>query len=330
MKVNTARSIGALDVHDQGDGPVVDELHLHVGAELAALRAERLPHPPVQRFGRLRRRGLDEARAVSLARVGVEREVRNAQDLALDVAHRAVHLAVVVLEYPQRDQLLGHPVRAGLVVVPAHAEQDQKAARDHREGLAVHQHRGMLDALDDRAHQPATRIVCRVVFETPARSLSRATSDAVTSFLRATSARPRRVSVIFATQRRPGTRWKVRVPSVRLPSLSAKRPRHPSAVAGEQRTGIRTDPLLMWSAVEEAVSTRYLMYSQSVRTSGLSETTPSVPSPQATWSVSPSSVWMMSSPLPPSKASAPAPPRMRSFPSPPASALAPPLPISTS
>ena len=94
---------------------------------LPALRAERVAHPLVQRLGLLGRRGVHEARAVALARVAVEGELAHAQDLAAGVRHRAVHLAVLVLEDPQREQLAREPVGVLGAVAAAHAEQHEQA-----------------------------------------------------------------------------------------------------------------------------------------------------------------------------------------------------------
>ena len=55
--------------------------------------AERLAHAFDERLGVLRSRRVDEAGPVALARVAVDREVRDDEHLAADVTHRQVHLA---------------------------------------------------------------------------------------------------------------------------------------------------------------------------------------------------------------------------------------------
>src|SRR5207302_68271 len=76
---------------EQRDRPVVHEVDPHASAEPSSLRAEAFAHPLVQRLGRLGWRGVDEARPVPLARVAVERELADAQDLAARVDDRHVH-----------------------------------------------------------------------------------------------------------------------------------------------------------------------------------------------------------------------------------------------
>ena len=49
-------------------------------------------------------------RPAALADVPVQRELRHDEDLAPDVGERQVHLALVVLEHPQADHLLGQPL----------------------------------------------------------------------------------------------------------------------------------------------------------------------------------------------------------------------------
>ena len=101
----------------------------------APLRAEALAEALVQRLGDLGRRGVDVARAVALAGVGVEGELAHAEHLAL--AERLVHAPVGVLEHAQRPDLVGEPVRLGLAVVRADAEQHQQAGTDRGDLLAV-------------------------------------------------------------------------------------------------------------------------------------------------------------------------------------------------
>jgi hypothetical protein len=59
-----------------------------------------------------------------------------------------------------------------------HAQQDQQAAANARDGFAVDRDRGRRDPLDDRPQRPM-RIVCVVRFAVPVASTSRTTSDAV-------------------------------------------------------------------------------------------------------------------------------------------------------
>src|SRR3954452_17467036 len=67
---------GYLHLDQQGHRPVVDELAPHQRAERAALRAEPLAHPLVERLGVLGAGGGHGGRAVSPCAVALEREMR--------------------------------------------------------------------------------------------------------------------------------------------------------------------------------------------------------------------------------------------------------------
>src|SRR5436305_6902599 len=69
MKVLAAPSIARSPLHEECYRTVVHELNGHARTEATALCTERIAYPLIQRLRLLRRRGVDEARAVSLARV---------------------------------------------------------------------------------------------------------------------------------------------------------------------------------------------------------------------------------------------------------------------
>src|SRR5215211_182314 len=79
---------------------VVDQLDLHQGAEHATRRPQPFADLFVERLGVLRAGGVDVGRPVALAAVAVERELRDAQHLA--VAQRLVHPPLGVREDAQR------------------------------------------------------------------------------------------------------------------------------------------------------------------------------------------------------------------------------------
>jgi hypothetical protein len=93
----------------------------------------------------------DEGGAVALAGLAVEGELGDDEDLAVR-AQRLVHLAVGVLEDPQRGDLVGQPVAVGLGVVVGHAQEHQQARADRGHDLAVDRHRRGGDPLDKGAH----------------------------------------------------------------------------------------------------------------------------------------------------------------------------------
>ena len=98
----------------------------------------------------LRPRRFDVRRAVALAGVAVERELRHAQHLA--VVERLVHPAVGIGEDPQRAQLVGQAVGLGLGVVVRNAEQDEQPGADGGDLRALHADGGTRHALHERAH----------------------------------------------------------------------------------------------------------------------------------------------------------------------------------
>jgi hypothetical protein len=123
-----------------------------VGAERSTLRSERRAHALVERLRQLGRRGVHEARAVALARVAVERELGDAEQLAADVADRQVQLAFGVLEDAQPLELAGQPVGLLGGVARPHAEQHQQPEADAGDLVAVDLDRRPADPLDERPH----------------------------------------------------------------------------------------------------------------------------------------------------------------------------------
>ncbi len=85
-------------VQDQGERPVVHQLHVHRRAETAGChampeRAQALHEPIHQRRGDLRQRGIGEARSPAAPQVGVERELADHQEAAIHVGQRQVGAA---------------------------------------------------------------------------------------------------------------------------------------------------------------------------------------------------------------------------------------------
>ena len=109
-------------------GPSLTSSIVHVGAEHAAAGAEALAEALVERLGVLRAGRRDVGRAVAPAGVAVERELGDAQHLAL--AERLVHAALGVGEDAQRADLVGEPVGVPGSVVVGHAEQHEQPGAD--------------------------------------------------------------------------------------------------------------------------------------------------------------------------------------------------------
>jgi len=97
-------------------------------------------------------RGPEEARALALAGVGDERELRDREDLTPYVPHAQVHLPVLITEDPQARDLLGEPVRLGLPVSPFDADEEQQARTYAGDLRAFDRDGGVLDALEYYAH----------------------------------------------------------------------------------------------------------------------------------------------------------------------------------
>ena len=99
-------------VEEDGDGAIVDEVHLHVGTEAAGfdlqavLGSEAVVEIVIQRRSLLWPRGVDERRTVALAAIGIERELRYTEDRAADFTDGEVHLPLLVLEHTQLRDLL--------------------------------------------------------------------------------------------------------------------------------------------------------------------------------------------------------------------------------
>src|SRR5439155_23541079 len=118
------RRLQVCGVEHERHRTIVHEVDLHVLAERAAgdSRSERLQGAAqgLEPFlGDLRGRCAGPGRAAALVPVAVERELRHHQDFAADVRQRQVHLAVVVLEDAEVDDLLRQALRSRVVLVVA-------------------------------------------------------------------------------------------------------------------------------------------------------------------------------------------------------------------
>ncbi len=122
--------------------------------DVQPLLAEQPAEPLVERVRPLGRRRLDEARAVPLARVAEERELRDDEDAPAHLGEGEVHLAGGVLEDPQRGDLVGEELRVLVPVLPRDAEEHGEAPADRSGRPPVHPHLGPGDPLHDRAHGP--------------------------------------------------------------------------------------------------------------------------------------------------------------------------------
>src|SRR5690606_36450593 len=120
-----------------------------------------------QRLSRRRLRRGRETGSRPLAGVGCERELRHEQEATADVGDAQVHPPRVVRKYSVFDQPLGETFRLGLAVASLDTDEDQEAAPDARDDLAVNGHGCTADALPQAYHRtiPERGISCRVCYE---------------------------------------------------------------------------------------------------------------------------------------------------------------------
>lgn len=120
-------------VEEDGDGSVVDEVHLHVGTKAscfdlqAVLGTESVIEIVIQGRRLLRSRRVDERRTVAFTAIGIERELRYTEDSAAYIAYGEVHLPLLVLEDAQLRDLLRQQIGFRLGVRIRHAYQEHKA-----------------------------------------------------------------------------------------------------------------------------------------------------------------------------------------------------------
>src|SRR5262249_60719412 len=159
--------------HDR-DGPVVDELDGHVLAEDAgrdgdALAAQLVAELVVEGLREVRRRGVHEARAVSLARIRDEGELAHDQRSAADVQDAAVELAAFVGEDPEPRDFSGGANSVGPRVIARDAEENDDAGCDLGGDDAVDANARLRDALADGSHLSRLRRIAASFTGTRAR-----------------------------------------------------------------------------------------------------------------------------------------------------------------
>ena len=111
--------------------------------------AENLDGAVHQRLRLLGRGGLGEAGTAALARAAVEGELADDEKLGAGVEGRAVELALGVVEDAQVGYLVGYVAGLFLTVAAADAEEDDEAAADLGNAVAIHGDGGAGYALDE-------------------------------------------------------------------------------------------------------------------------------------------------------------------------------------
>ena len=156
--------IGGVD--DDCDGAVIDEVHLHIGAELpcfyaeVVLSAEAIVEVLIKRQCLLGTGGLDKRRAVAMAHIAIECELRDRENGTIYVLDTQVHLAICILKDTQLCHLLGNIIGIGLCVSVRDAHEEHEALPDMSNGIAVNADGGVGGTLYNNSH-----IVCSFEFE---------------------------------------------------------------------------------------------------------------------------------------------------------------------
>ena len=133
-------------IQKDGDGAVGDKVHLHVCSEAAGfdmeavLGSEAVIEIVIQRRSLLRARGGDERRTVTFAAIGIERELRYAEDSSAYIADSEVHLPLLVLEHTQLRDLLRSHIGYSLRVRVRHADKQHEALLNLPDRCAVYAH----------------------------------------------------------------------------------------------------------------------------------------------------------------------------------------------
>src|SRR5918996_2547104 len=164
-----------LGVEDDRHRTVVDERHVHAGAEDAASHADALAlegfaEALVQRLGDLGASGSGEAGPVALPGIRDQRELTHRERLAAYVEERPVEPALLVLEDAQARDLSREALRGGLVVLGGDPEQDREPSATGTHDLAVDRDRRLANPLNHRAHAPILAVWrCLTPFPPPTR-----------------------------------------------------------------------------------------------------------------------------------------------------------------
>ena len=111
-----SKSFPQLGIDDEGDRSVIDQIHLHIGAEftgrhgIAQIQFQPLNKSFVERNGNGRRGGTGVGRPVALARAGEQRELADDQNITADLLNAAVHQALLIGKDSQPDDFAAQPL----------------------------------------------------------------------------------------------------------------------------------------------------------------------------------------------------------------------------
>lgn len=144
-------------IEQQSNRAVIDEFHLHHGAEdsggdLETSAPDAGGEVKVKTLGLGRVGRLGKAGPAPGAAVAQEGELAHHEHRAAGLRHVAVHLALVVLEGAEVDDLLGEAVGVVVGVAPRHSQEDEPADADPSDAFALYLDRRSHHPLQHRAH----------------------------------------------------------------------------------------------------------------------------------------------------------------------------------
>jgi hypothetical protein len=166
-------SFSDFGINDDRNRSVIDELDLHVGAELAGLdwlaqvRGELADELLVERDGYLGLGGTDIGGAIPLSRAGEQGELADNQQIALHILDRKIHQALGIVEDAQTDNLPTQPLNVLGSVRLFHSQQHQKSRANGSSDLAINRHGCFRNTLNHSAHSINQSAPCRPAGDWP-------------------------------------------------------------------------------------------------------------------------------------------------------------------
>jgi len=122
------------------------------GSDLETPIAQPLGEKLIKPLGVGGKRGTGKGRPVAFAAVGVQRELRDHEQLAADVGYGPIHFSLIVCENTQVLNLVGKRLRVLFAVFFADAQKNAQARTDFPNDLVFHGYTSFADSLKDDAH----------------------------------------------------------------------------------------------------------------------------------------------------------------------------------
>jgi hypothetical protein len=146
----------------EGDRTIIDERDIHARLKTPcsnrqAAIPKSLNEVGVKLFRLDRRSRLRKGRPVASRAIPVKRELRNNQNLAVDIDYGTIHFSLFIFEYTQVTNLNCESVGVAFVVSFADAEEDTYSASNFANGFTANVDLGFRYPLDDYAHTNCLR-----------------------------------------------------------------------------------------------------------------------------------------------------------------------------